>query len=146
MSAVALVPGLGLTGFSVGVIMAAAMAIVLHEVPPAVAGSAAGVQSTSLQLFSSVGIAFFGMIFYGTIGDSTDLASYLDAIRNVEWIVVGIAALQIAMAFLMPRHRFAPDEELTPVDPGDERPPRLPRPRLIPADPANVAFATGWVR
>ena len=117
VSPVALVPGLGLTGFSVGVIMAAAMAIVLHEVPAAVAGSAAGVQSTSLQLFSAVGIAFFGMIFYGTIGESTDLESYLDAIRNVEWIVVGIALVQVAMSFLMPRHRIAATEELTPVDP-----------------------------
>ena len=41
-----LVPGIGLTGFAVGVVMAAATSIVLLEVPPRVAGSAAGVQST----------------------------------------------------------------------------------------------------
>ena len=97
--------------------MAAATSIVLHEVPPAVAGSAAGVQSTSLQLAGSVGIAFFGLVFYGTIGDSTDLSAYLDAIGNVEWLVAGLALLQIAMSFLMPRHRVGREGELTPVDP-----------------------------
>jgi MFS family permease len=112
-----LIPGIGLTGFSVGVVMAAITSIVLHEVPPTVAGSAAGVQSTSLQLAGSVGIAFFGLVFYGTIGDSTDLAAYLDAIENVQWLVLAFAAVLVAMAFLMPRHRVGPDEELTPVDP-----------------------------
>jgi len=117
VEAIHLVPGIGLTGFSVGVIMAAATSIVLHEVPPAVAGSAAGVQSTSLQLAGSVGIAFFGLVFYGTIGDSTDLSAYLDAIRNLEWLVAFLALVQIAMSFLMPRHRYGRAGELTPVDP-----------------------------
>jgi MFS family permease len=115
--AVQLIPGIGLTGFSVGVVMAAATSIVLHEVPPEMAGSAAGVQSTSLQLAGSMGIAFFGLVFYGTIGDSTDLATYLDAIDNVQWLVLGLALVQIAMVALMPRHRVGRDEELTPVDP-----------------------------
>jgi hypothetical protein len=56
-------------------------------------------------------------VFYGTIGDSTDLAAYLDAIENVQWLVLAFAAVLVAMAFLMPRHRVGPDEELTPVDP-----------------------------
>jgi hypothetical protein len=97
--------------------MAAATSIVLHEVPPTFAGSAAGVQSTSLQLAGSVGIAFFGMIFYGTIGESTGLPAYLDAIDNVQWFVLAFAAVQVLMAFLMPRHKVGRDEELTPVDP-----------------------------
>ncbi len=117
MKAVQLIPGIGLTGFAVGVVMAAATSIVLHEVPPKFAGSAAGVQSTSLQLAGSVGIAFFGMVFYGTIGESTDLAAYLDAIDNVQWLVLALAVVQVAMVFLMPRHRVGRDEELTPVDP-----------------------------
>jgi hypothetical protein len=117
VKAVQLIPGIGLTGFSVGVVMAAATSIVLHEVPPTFAGSAAGVQSTSLQLAGSVGIAFFGMIFYGTIGESTGLPAYLDAIDNVQWFVLAFAAVQVLMAFLMPRHKVGRDEELTPVDP-----------------------------
>jgi len=112
-----LVPGIGLTGFAVGVVMAAATSIVLLEVPPATAGSAAGVQSTSLQLAGSVGIAFFGLVFYGTIGESTELRSYLDAIDNVQWIVLGFAVVQVLMSLLMPRHRPGPAEELTPFDP-----------------------------
>jgi MFS family permease len=117
VNAVQLVPGIGLTGFSVGVVMAAATSIVLHEVPPEVAGSAAGVQSTSLQLAGSIGIAFFGLVFYGTIGDSIGKPAYLDAIENVQWLVLGLALVQVAMSFLMPRHRIDPAEELTPVDP-----------------------------
>jgi MFS family permease len=117
VKAVQLIPGIGLTGFAVGVVMAAATSIVLHEVPPRFAGSAAGVQSTSLQLAGSVGIAFFGMVFYGTIGESTDLAAYLDAIDNVQWLVLALAIVQVAMVFLMPRHRVGKAEEITPVDP-----------------------------
>jgi MFS family permease len=112
-----LVPGIGLTGFAVGVVMAAATSIVLLEVPPRVAGSAAGVQSTSLQLAGSMGIAFFGLVFYGTIGESSELSSYLDAIDNVQWIVLGFAVVQVLMSFLMPRHKPSRDDELTPFDP-----------------------------
>ena len=114
---VRLVPGIALTGFAVGVSMSAATSIVLHEVPAHVAGSAAGVQATSLQLAGSVGIAFFGLVFYGTIGDATGVAVHLDAIDNVQWAVLGLAFVQVAMAFLMPRHRFGPDDELVPVEP-----------------------------
>jgi MFS family permease len=111
-----LVPGIALAGFAAGVSMAAATAIVLQETPPQHAGSASGVQATSLQLSGAVGIAAFGTVFYGTIGDATDLPTYLDAIDNVQWIALGLAGLQVAMAWLMPRHRPAPDREIAPVD------------------------------
>jgi MFS family permease len=111
-----LVPGIALAGFAAGVSMAAATAIVLQETPAEHAGSASGVQATSLQLSGAIGIAAFGTVFYGTIGDSTDLAAYLDAIDNVQWIALGLAALQVAMAWLMPRHLAAPDAEIPPVD------------------------------
>jgi len=114
---VRLVPGIALTGFAVGVSMSAATSIVLHEVPGRVAGSAAGVQATSLQLAGAVGIAFFGLVFYGTIGDATGVDVYLDAIDAVQWVVLGLAVVQIAMVALMPRHRIAPDEELVAIEP-----------------------------
>ncbi len=111
-----LMPGIGLTGFSVGVTMAAITAIVLHDVPHRYAASAAGVQSTSLQLAGSVGIAFFGMVFYGTVGDG-GRSAYLDAIDNVQLVVAGLAVVLVAMVALLPRRRPDPDEAIIPVDP-----------------------------
>lgn len=112
-----LIPGIAVTGFAVGISMASITAIVLQETPPQHAGSAAGVQSTSLQLSGAVGIAFFGLVFYGVIGSGTGKAAYLHGTDAVQWIVVGLAVAQVAMAFLMPKHRPVLGREITPVDP-----------------------------
>jgi MFS family permease len=105
-----LLPGIAVLGFASGISIASTMSIVLHEVPPAYAGAAAGVQSTSLQLSGAVGIAFFGMVFYGAIAESTDKAAYLTAITNVQWIAVALAVLQSLAVVFLPRHRPSPVE------------------------------------
>lgn len=117
VAATHLLPGIALLGFASGISLAATMSIVLHEVPPQYAGSAAGVQSTSLQLAGAVGVAVLGMVFYGTIGESTDMAAYLDAITNVQWIAVGLAALQTGIVVLLPRLRDIADDDIVAVEP-----------------------------
>ena len=59
------IPGFMLVGFALGISIASVIAIVLSDVPQSDAGSAAGVQSTGLQLSSAVGIAVYGVAFYG---------------------------------------------------------------------------------
>ena len=49
--------------------------------------------------------------------DATGVDVYLDAIDAVQWVVLGLAVVQIAMVALMPRHRIAPDEELVAIEP-----------------------------
>jgi MFS family permease len=112
-----LLPGIVLLGFASGISIASAMAIVLHDVPARYAGAAAGVQSTSLQLAGAVGVAFFGMVFYGAVAETTDEAAYLDAITNVQWIAVGLAVLQSVLVVLLPRQHVAAGEEIIPVEP-----------------------------
>ena len=113
----ALVPGIVLVGFSLGVSITAVTAIVLSDVPVADAGSAAGVQSTGLQLSSAVGIAVSGVAFFGAVGGRDGLQPYLDGLTWVMWVTLAFTAVQAGLAFLLPRHSAREAGELTFTDP-----------------------------
>ena len=112
-----LVPGVMLLGFGLGISIASGIAIVLGDVPHANAGSAAGVQSTGLQLAGAVGIALYGIAFYGAIGTTENLSSYIAGLRWVMWISILLAAVQVALMFWLPRHRLGAEEEIPLGDP-----------------------------
>lgn len=99
-----LVPGLILLGFALGISISASIAITLGEIPGAEAGSAAGVQSTVLQLASAVGIAVFGMVFFGTIGGSDTEAAYVDGLAATLWLSLGLCAVQFGLYLFLPHH------------------------------------------
>ena len=105
LAAVHLVPGIALLGFALGISIASSMAIVLADVPPENAGSASGVQSTGLQLAGAIGIAVYGIGFYGAIGETTSLAVYLDGIATVMWLTIALTVVQFGLTVLLPRHR-----------------------------------------
>ena len=62
------IPGLALSGFGMGAVMAPMSATVLAGVTPAHAGSAAGVLGTAQQVGGALGIAIVGVVFYGALG------------------------------------------------------------------------------
>jgi MFS family permease len=114
---VALVPGIALLGYGLGVSITSGIAIVLAEVPHANAGSASGVQSTGLQLSSAIGIAVYGIAFYGAIGGSSSLGAYLDGISLVMWLTIALTIVQVVMMFWLPRHTFSTAEAVPLADP-----------------------------
>lgn len=117
VSVLTLVPGFILLGFSLGISIAATIAIVLSDVPEASAGSAAGVQATGLQLSGAIGIAVYGVGFYGAINGRTGLVPYLDGIRIVMWIAIAMAVAQSLLMFKLPKHGARDQGELPLADP-----------------------------
>ena len=117
VNVVTLIPGFMLVGFSLGISIAAVVAIVLSDVPQSDAGSAAGVQSTGLQLSSAIGIAVYGVAFYGAVGGSEQLQPYLDGLEWVMWITLAFAAVQVLLMFGLPRHSAREQGELPLADP-----------------------------
>lgn len=113
----ALVPGFALVGFALGISIAAVIAIVLSDVPPSDAGSAAGVQSTGLQLSSAIGIAVYGVAFYGAVGASERLQPYLDGLELVMWVTIAFSVVQALLVFGLPRHSAREQGELALADP-----------------------------
>ena len=117
ISVFALLPGFVMLGFSLGIGIAATIAIVLSDVPEASAGSAAGVQATGLQLAGAIGIAVYGVVFYGAVGGQTGVGPYLDGITLVMWLAIAMAAVQIGLMFWLPRHGARDQGELPLADP-----------------------------
>ena len=113
---IAFIPGFMLLGFSLGISISAGVAIVLSNVPQSDSGAAAGVQATGLQLSSSLGIAVFGVPFYAAVDGSQSLQPYLDGLRWVMWIAVGLVALQVLFTFRLPRHGARDDIEIPITD------------------------------
>lgn len=115
--AVHLVPAVALLGFALGISIATTIAFVLSEVPHEYAGAASGVQATGLQLAGAIGIAVIGLAYWGRIGGSEAESAYLDGIKAVMWITIGLAAVQAALVLLLPKHNPGPDEEFRLADP-----------------------------
>lgn len=110
-------PGIALLGFGLGVSIASGIAIVMGDVPAEHAGSASGVQGTGLQLASAVGIALYGLLFYGEVGAQGDLQDYLDGARDTMYLMLGLVAAQLALIPLLPKHRFVRGEPMPLADP-----------------------------
>ena len=112
-----LVPGIALLGFALGISIASGMALVLSEVPEKYAGSASGVQSTGLQLASAIGIAVYGVAFYGAIEKEDDIHNYLNGIEDVMWATIALTIVQLIFVRFLPRHRRVKGEEFPLIDP-----------------------------
>jgi hypothetical protein len=75
------------------------------------------VQATGLQLSGAVGIAIYGIAFYGAIGATENLSSYLAGMRWVMWISILLAAVQVALMYRLPKHRLGAEEDIPLGDP-----------------------------
>jgi MFS family permease len=112
-----LVPGLILLGFALGISISATIAITLADVPEASAGSASGVQSTVLQLASAIGIAVFGIVFFGVIDGVDTEGAYLDGLSAVLWLSVVLCVVQFLLSLFLPRHTRATVHPIAVADP-----------------------------
>lgn len=74
-SPLALIPLMLLLGASLGLVIAPAIQIILHEVTEADHGSASGVLSTAGQVGGAAGIALVGVVFFHLLATSTPVAA-----------------------------------------------------------------------
>lgn len=95
-------PGLVLSGFGMGVVMAPMSAIVLAGVTPAHAGSAAGVLGTAQQVGGALGVAIVGVVFYGSLGVGAP-AQVAHAFVMALIPLTAFCALAAALVQLLPR-------------------------------------------
>ena len=67
-SAVALLPGLVVAGFGIGMVLVPLSSTVLRGVDARQAGAASGVLSTAQQVGGALGVAVVGVVFYRVLG------------------------------------------------------------------------------
>ena len=114
-----LVPGMLLLGFSLGIAIAAGIAVTLRDVPEEQAGAASGVQQTVQQLTSSVGIAVFGVVFYGVLGSASSVDAYVDALSWTLGVSLVLCAVLAAGSVLLPHELHARTHVAMVAEPED---------------------------
>ncbi|MET7299933.1 MFS transporter [Embleya sp. NPDC005575] len=101
----ALIPGLALTGFGMGLVMGPMAATVLAGIRAKHAGSAAGLLSTAQQVGGALGVALVGIVFYDTLGDAPTADTFGDAFVNGLWLLTAFCAAVAALVQLLPRRQ-----------------------------------------
>ena len=89
----ALAPGMVVAGLGQGLVMSPLFGVVLSEVPPASAGAASGVLTTTQQVALALGVATLGSLFIALAGDGTGMRDgFLTVVAIQSVIGVGLAA------------------------------------------------------
>lgn len=114
----ALMAGLALAGFGMGLVMGPLPATVLAGITPRHAGAASGLLSTALQVGGALGIGLVGIVFYETLGDDTSRSRYADAFVNGLWLLTLFCALVAVLIQALPR----PTGQALPRPTGTPRP------------------------
>jgi hypothetical protein len=114
------VPGRGVAGARLTLLVIPLVNVDLAAVPASVAGGAAGLFSTAQQLGGALGVAVFGTVFFGYLNGH----SFEAAFTHTAPYAMGAFALCGVLSLLLPRTAVA-DEALT----GDEEP----APERVPA-------------
>jgi EmrB/QacA subfamily drug resistance transporter len=97
-SSVALVPGLALVGFGIGLVLVPLSSVVLADVDPQHAGSAAGVLATAQQVGGAFGIAVIGVVFFSS-------TSIEHAFVVSLGVIAGLTALTAMLSQVLPSRR-----------------------------------------
>jgi EmrB/QacA subfamily drug resistance transporter len=97
-SSVALVPGLALVGFGIGLVLVPLSSVVLADVDPQHAGSAAGVLATAQQVGGAFGIAVIGVVFFSS-------TSIEHAFVVSLGVIAGLTALTAVLSQVLPSRR-----------------------------------------
>lgn len=99
-----LVPAFGLQGLGQGLFLPGLTSLTMHPVPRARASAASSVYQTVQQFASAMGLACYGVVFFGALGDGVEPADYADAFaRLVPIVVVTAVALGATSRLLSPR-------------------------------------------
>jgi EmrB/QacA subfamily drug resistance transporter len=97
-SSAALLPGLAVVGFGIGLVLVPLSALVLADVPAADAGAAAGVLATAQQVGGALGVAVIGVVFFGAVPGGMRHAFDTSLV-----VLAALTAATAAMAQLLPR-------------------------------------------
>jgi predicted MFS family arabinose efflux permease len=97
-SSVALVPGLTLVGFGIGLVLVPMSSIALADVDAQHAGSAAGVLATAQQVGGSFGIALIGVVFFSS-------TSVTHAFVVSLCVIAGLTAVTAVLSQALPSPR-----------------------------------------
>jgi MFS family permease len=100
-----LLPGLAISGFGLGTVMAPMSTTVLTGVAPQQAASAAGVLTTAQQVGTALGVAIIGIAFCGRIGPRLD--SCPPAFRPGLLLLIVFRLVVACLVLLLPRPKAA---------------------------------------
>lgn len=106
----ALIPAMGLQGLGQGFFVPAITTIAMADVSPSNAGTASGVLQTVSQYVGALGMAIYGAVFFGALGEATTTSAYVDAFTLVLPITLAV------FACVMLASRFIPPSDLLPAD------------------------------
>ncbi|MGW1997334.1 MFS transporter [Embleya sp. NPDC001921] len=101
----ALIPGLALAGFGMGLVMGPMAETVLSGIRARHVGSAAGLLSTAQQVGGALGVALVGIVFYDTLGDAPTADTFGDAFVNGLWLLTAFCAVVAVLVQLLPSRR-----------------------------------------
>jgi MFS family permease len=92
VSVVALAPGMIVAGLGQGLVMSPQFGVVLSEVPPASAGAASGVLTTTQQVALALGVATLGSLFIAlATGGAGWRDGFLAVVAIQSVIAIGLA-------------------------------------------------------
>jgi MFS family permease len=92
-SALALLPGLAVVGFGIGLVLVPLSSTVLAGVDTRHAGAASGVLSTAQQVGGALGVAVIGVVFFNSLGAHDFQHAFTVSLSVLAALTVGTAAL-----------------------------------------------------
>ncbi|WP_261560811.1 MFS transporter, partial [Frankia tisae] len=93
-SALALVPGLAVTGLGIGLVLVPLSSTVLAGIDPHHAGAAAGALSMAQQIGGALGVAVIGVVFFGA-------GTAEGAFTASLWVLVGVGVATAGLTRLL---------------------------------------------
>jgi MFS family permease len=100
-SVLALLPGLAIVGFGIGLVLVPLTSIVLAGIDPLHAGAASGVMSTAQQVGGALGVAVIGVVFFAALGAGQ--TAYQHAFTVSLVVLAGLTLATAALVQLLPR-------------------------------------------
>ena len=94
-----IVPGMTLTGFGSGLMVAALFDIVLGAADSNEVGSASGLLSAVQSIASSLGVAVFGTVFFAQV----KLGNPTLGLQNALWVLAGLMVAFLVVSPLLPK-------------------------------------------
>lgn len=103
-SAVSLIPGLGIAGLGMGLVVAPLFDVVLASVTDEETGSASGLLNSGQQLSGAIGVAVLGSIFFS----GASHGDFHNAFVRTIWVQIGSLIVMVLLTWLLPKHAREP--------------------------------------
>lgn len=116
VSAARMAVPMGLAGLGTGLTIPSLTGVVISQVQPQRAGLASGLLATAQQFANTIGVAVFGVIFFGALGSDPTTADYVTALERVAGAGAGLCVVTLGIGLLLPRGRSTrPSPPAAPV-------------------------------